>query len=224
VAALSNLTFDQWLDHAFGPAARAHGNPWYFDPDANWWAPDPATAVAFFTRLFEAPARLADAYADRQIGQGFTYLLDTGARGDDGWFSSRTVPAEARERCIRAIFPLFAGLFAPRCAPQLGHLDHLGEHPLNTMVYMFWDVFPAVALPDDPDHDRLNRATLDVMASILTLTNPACVESALHGLGHAHARFPAAVEHIVDAWLAAAPSMDDDLRAYAASARCGCVL
>ena len=49
---LQNLTFDQWLEHAFGHEVRIQQAPWYFDLDHDWWDPTPAQAIAYLTRLF----------------------------------------------------------------------------------------------------------------------------------------------------------------------------
>jgi hypothetical protein len=124
---------------------------------------------------------------------------------------------------VQALSRLFADLFAPRCTPSLGHLSETGG-PLNTVCYMWWDEFPAIALPDDPDRAMLHGAALQVMAYSLQLPSMACQESALHGLGHWRRYDPQHVEGIVDAYIAADRFADPRLRSYAAAARCGCVL
>ena len=190
MSALSDLTFEAWLDHAFGQEVRFQRPPWYFDPDAPYWDPQADTAIGYLTRLFQTPSTLTEQFSDDQIAQGLTYLLNTGAVGDNGWFYSREVPTSARKACIAATFNLFSEIFQPRCAPVLGHLAKVQTTALNTVAYMFWDVFPCVALPQDPDRDELQLETLAVMERILSLPSVACVESALHGLGHAHASYP----------------------------------
>ncbi len=63
-----------------------------------------------------------------------------------------------------------------------------------------------------------------VMQRVLALDALACQESALHGLGHWHLRYPAEVEGAIDAFLERRPQLDPRLRQYAFSARRGCVL
>ena len=155
---LTDLTFDAWIEHAFGPAVRFDGNAWYFDLDCDWWDPEPAEAIAYFTRLFEDPEPALRWFADAQIAQGLTYLVDTMAAGDDGWFSAPAAPVQHRLRCVAAIATLFAQLFAPRCTPHLGHRSETGG-PLNTVCYMWWDVFPAIALPGDPHRTALEAVS-----------------------------------------------------------------
>jgi len=218
-----DLSYDAWLEHAFGHEVRFARNPWYFDEDHDWWDPQPATAVDYLTRLFTTSEQSLTWFTDAQIAQGLTYLVSTSASGDNGWLYSREVPTEARLACVRAIFPFFEQLFAPRCAPALGHLSEEGL-PLNTCCYMWWDEFPCIALPDDPDRDLLSGAALDVMRRTLALDSPACQEAALHGLGHWARYHPAEVEAAVDAYLADSGEKRPELIVYAQAARCGCVL
>jgi hypothetical protein len=61
------------------------------------------------------------------------------------------------------------------------------------------------------------------MRETLRLPNPACQESALHGLGHwAHA-YPAFAAATIDAYLAANPTLRPELARYAEAARSGCI-
>jgi hypothetical protein len=224
MGAQAELTFEDWLEHAFGHEVRYQRLPWFFDEDCAWWDAEPATAISFLTRLFQAPDILTAQFSDDQIAQGLTYLLDTGAVGDNGWFYSREVPAAARKTCIAATFNLFSRIFQQRCLPVLGHRSKVQSTPLNNVAYMFWDVFPCVALPDDPSGPELQLETVAVMGRILSLDSIACVESALHGLGHAHATHALQVEQIIDRFVAGGKEWGPELAAYAQAARCGCVL
>jgi hypothetical protein len=221
---LTDLSFEAWLEHAFGHEVRLQASPWYFDPDSDWWDPTPDQAVAYLTRLFEEPEPALRWFADRQIAQGLTYLVSTSASGDNRWFCATSVPVEHRLRAIEAVGTFFAELFAPRCTPHLSHLSETGAGTLNGVCYMWWDEFPCLALPDDPHRDTLHGTALRTMASILALDSLACRESALHGLGHWQRQHPDEVARIVDDLLAASPTLDPRLATYARSARCGCVL
>ena len=209
--------FDSWILFAFGRPARSDFYP-FFDEREEVWDPDPGTAVDFLTRLFEDPSVL-DNYDDRQVGGGLWLLSSE----DSHALYNRDVPAEARERCVASIVPLFAGLFDRRCAPLLGHLDEPGAGPLNHACYMWWENLAPAALPDDPNRERLEARMLDVMAAILDLANPACQESALHGLGHAARHTPKRVEAIVDTYLQR-QGIRPELADYARFARGGCIL
>ncbi|TCN29012.1 hypothetical protein [Sinorhizobium americanum] len=222
--AVSNLSYDAWLEHAFGHAIRPHGYPWFFDEDPPWWNPEPPVAIEYFMRLFSTTEHSLASFSDAQIAQGLTYLLSTSASGDNGWFYSTSTPTAARLSCIEAIENVFTDLFAPRCAAVLGHIDEPGAAPLNTVCYMWWDEFPSLALPDDPSCDRMQKAAIDVMRRTLGLSSIACQEAALHGLGHWARYRPSDVAAAVDEFLGDGRSKRAEIVSYARSARCGCVL
>jgi len=67
-------------------------------------------------------------------------------------------------------------------------------------------------------------AVLDVLRFALSSPNPACVESALHGLGHMHYKIPRQVEQIVQSFLAKPHIQNEDLLQYARNASYGYVL
>ena len=221
---LTELSFEDWLEHAFGHEVRFQQPAWFFDPDSDWWDPGPVEAVAYLTRLFEEPEPALRWFSDGQIAQGLTYLVSTSASGDNGWLYAPTVPVDDRRRCVEAVGSFFAQLFAPRCTPHLSHLSEADAGPLNGVCYMWWDEFPCLALPDDPHLPVLHEAALRTMAGILDLDSLACRESALHGLGHWQRRHGDGVVRIIDDFLEAHPGLDPRLVAYARSARCGCVL
>ena len=197
---LTDLSFEAWLEHAFGHAVRLQASPWCFDPDSDWWDPTPDQAVAYLTRLFEEPEPALRWFADGQLAQGLTYLVGTSASGDNGWFYATSVAVEQRLRCVEAVGTFFAKLFASRCTPHLSHLSEAAAGPLNRVCYMWWDEFPCLALPDDPHRDAMHQAALRTMERLLALDSLACQESALHGLGHWQRQHPNEVARIVDAF------------------------
>jgi hypothetical protein len=221
---LTGLSYDDWLEHAFGREVRMHGNQWFFDLDSEWWAPTSAEYVAYLTRLFENPEQLMAEFADSQIAQGLTYLVDVGATGDDGHLADPSVPVADRVRLVRATVPLFERLFAKRCTLHLSHLDEPGAGALNGRCYMWWDTFPSLGLAGDPDLPALQDAALTAMEDILNLDSIACQESALHGLSHWNQVAGSRVAEIVDGFLTRTPNGRSELLTYARAARSGCVL
>ena len=87
---------------------------------------------------------------------------------------------------------------------------------------MWWEVITWGWLKDDPAAERLRDRDLDVMEEVLQLPNPACKESALHGLGHMVRRSDRAPE-IIDRFIAEAPQDNTELLQYARAARTGCI-
>ena len=160
---LQKLSFDDWLEHSFGREVRFQRAPWYFDPEHDWWDPLPAEAVSYLTRLFEDPETALQGFADCQIAQGLTYLVNTSASGDNRWLCSTDVPIKDRLRCVKSVAELFARLFEPRCTPSLSHLSEADAGTLNCVYYMWWDAFPSLALADDPDLPTLHDCALRTM-------------------------------------------------------------
>jgi hypothetical protein len=219
---LSNLSFDEFVrfvfDHSVG------GPQWYFDSDAPFWVGPGAVTIEYVTRLFEEPEGVLAPYDDAQLGQGFWFLLSNG--GSDCMLAlvDETVPVADRARCLASFTSVFRRLFAVHCSPHLSHLDERGAAAINLPCYMWWDILPLAAAPEDRARREIDRTALDVMANVVMLDAIACQESALHGLGHWQHAYPREVETIVDRFVAAHPQARTELLAYAESARCGCVL
>jgi len=221
---LANLTYEDWLEHAFGHEVRIQQAAWFFDHDCDWWDPKPAVVVPYLTKLFEHPEPALRWYSDSQIAQGLTYLVSTNATGDNGWLYSTEVPIADRVRCVEAVASLFAQLFVPRCTPHLSHLSETEAGSLNGVCHMWWDGFPCLALAGDPNLPKMQETALRTMARILGFNSLACQESALHGLGHWQRGHDRQVSAIIDGFLEANPDLDTRLVSYANAARCGCVL
>lgn len=221
MAAVRDLTFDAFVEFQFGPAVRAHGNPWYFDFDADWWEPEPRTGIAYLTRLFANGPEVLQWFSDAQVAQGLGGLVNTAAVGALPWMFDAATPAEERATVWTAASRFFADFLAPRCSPALGHLSEEGA-PLNGRTYMWWDGFPALALPDDPGRALIEDAELRCLEAVLPLDSAACQEAALHGLGHWVRREPRCGE-IVDRYLVTGAAARPELVDYAKAARCGCI-
>ena len=221
---LTDLSYERWLEHAFGREVRIQQAAWFFDHDCDWWDPEPPVAVAYLTRLFEQPEPALRRYSDGQIAQGLTYLVSTSACGDNGWLYSTDVPIVDRVLCVEAVAPLFEQLFVARCTPHLSHLGETEAGSLNCVCYRWWDGFPCLALASDPNLPKMQETALRTMARVLGFKSIACQESALHGLGHWQRDHERQVNAIIDGFLEANPDIDSRLISYAHSASCGCVL
>lgn len=219
--ALTDLGFEQFVEFQFGHEVRTHGNPWYFDTDGDWWWPEPRTGIAYMTRLFSNGPQVLQWFSDAQIAQGLTGLINTMAVGDQPWMRDPITPAEERADVWPAISRFFAEVLSPRCSPTLGHLSEEGG-PLNIVTYMWWESFPGVANPDDPQREMVDEAELDCLQSVLAIDSVACQEAALHGLGHWIRRGPRC-EAIIDAYLTEGRAARFELIAYARAARGGCI-
>ena len=65
-----NLSFEEWIEHAFSRQVHIQQAAWYFDPNHDWWDPKPMEAMAYLTRLFEDPERTLCWFSNDQIAQG----------------------------------------------------------------------------------------------------------------------------------------------------------
>lgn len=194
-----------WCARRFGPDPGADDLP---PPDGGR-----PRSLELVTRLFEAPERLRD--LDRGVVGPALWRI---VQDDLAAVWDPAIPWELRARCIDAIFTLFARYLAGACEARLSHLER-GPGPAREpdgICYMWWDLLP---LGQDA---KVDEALLGVMERCLDLPAVACVESALHGLGHWHHRTPARVEAIIDGWLARARPTGP-LADYARAARSGSI-
>lgn len=220
---LKNLTFEQWLRCVFDHPVNELTNAWYWDVDRDWWEEDTPDTVTFLTRTFEEAAEVLQPYTDAQLNQGLWFLASNACSNHMFALMNESIPWTARQRCIRSFHQLYEQCFARRCSPHLSHVDEPGANPLNMVCYMWWDINPLYAKPDDPTRRDLADAVLQVMESTLQLDSIACRESALHGLGHWQHAYPERVGAIIDRFSMTRPVLPEKLQSYMRAAYTGYV-
>jgi hypothetical protein len=213
-----DLTFAEWVGYLFD---NPPGYAW-FDRLADWGTLAPPTLVTYLARLFTQAGPLLAPYTDAQVAQSLWFLA--GSSAPSAPLLDAGVPWPARQGALRAIGALFTDCFAPRCTPALSHLDEGGAGPLNGVCYMWWDLFPTWGQPALARQAALDAEVLTLLARLLAVPADACRESALHGLGHWAAAYPARVEVIISTWVRAQSGLHPELHRYADAARHGCVL
>ncbi|MCC6536024.1 MAG: hypothetical protein IT162_00635 [Bryobacterales bacterium] len=206
--------YDEWLQYLFCRNAE----------QARFQA-KPHEVVALATQMFLRAGTDLRGFSDDQICEGLQFLLYN--TGSDLVFDlmSDAVPLPARLALIAAIPVLYRDCLAPRVAPALGHCNEMGGG-LNTLCYMLWDVTPLGYWANRAHREEFNAALLKALSVVLLLRNDACVESALHGLGHLAADAGLhRVRAIVVEFLArrAHGDLRPELRRYAEHAAYGCV-
>jgi hypothetical protein len=221
---LKNLTFEAWVQHVFDHPVEVLKNAWYWDMDRDWWEENTAGMVDYLTRAFENSAVVLGPYTDAQLNQGLWFLASNACSSHMFALMDESIPWQRRERCIQSFHLLYEGCFARRCSPHLSHVDEPGANPLNMVCYMWWDINPIYAKPDDPAQRRLADTVLQVMESTLYLDSIACRESALHGLGHWQHAYPERVGEIIDKFSMTRPTLPEKLQAYMKAAYTGYVL
>ena len=212
-----DASYEAWIAHCFDHPV--HDPAWHFDADALEWPASPTVTLVHLTRFFSNPSAVLAPYSDAQINQGLWYIADAFSPFD------AALPSADRTACIAAMTGLYDELFAPRCAPTLGHAPDGagGERPLNSACYMWWDLLRVAPLRRVPGRAAMDDAALAVMRHALQLDAIACHESALHGLGHWAGGYPAEVQTAIDAFLERG-DVHPAIREYARHAREGHVL
>ncbi len=206
------LPFDEWLTFLLD------------EPDSVDWDSDPQQFLERLTSVFEEPEAMLLGRTPEQLNKSLWTLVT-----EDGLLCVllRTdLPLHSRQRCAASIKSLYSKLFAKHCSEKLSHTLRTYDEsmsPLNSVCYMWWDLFPTWGSKDDKASKTMNSEFLQVLSDILKIPHVACIESALHGLGHWHLTHPTEVEHIVDQFLKTGPKLSEPLRTYANSARTGCV-
>jgi hypothetical protein len=191
--------------------------------DADTCVEEAETNVGFMTLLFTNCDSVLRRFNDDQVGQGFNLIVSMSCSEHCYTLVGDRAPWPARRAAIRAIYDIYAKCFARRCVLGLGHLGEPGG-PLNWICYMWWDVFGAWIDPED--HERRSsevKEYIAVMERCLTLSHPACLEGALHGLGHWQLNYPELVEPIIDRFLVDQRQQCPELLSYAQRARRGAV-
>jgi hypothetical protein len=217
---LSDIRFDDWIKSVFDhPVADP---AWYGEVefDTQWDGITPSITVQYVTRLFTNSQQVLGQYPDDQVNHGLWHLVDPACSDIMRDALDACVLLPERLTCIHSILLLFRDCFAPRCSSTVSHNDEAGTNPINSVCYMWWDVFPAPG----PGHAEENQAILDVMRDTLTIPSIACQESAIHGLGHWQLWYPRQAKQIIDTFLAATPDLSKPLREYALEAKAGRVL
>lgn len=210
--------YDRWISYVFD--RRPAANAWYFAAE-----PFDATSVEL-THLFIETCRRSGAdlraFNDQQVNEGLSYLFNNACSDVPFALKDASVALSVRVEAIHSIGALYRDCFEARCTSTLAHLDEPNSSPLNHICYMLWDVSPLVYWEGNPEGPAFHAAILELLESTLRSPNVACIESALHGLGHLHLYQAKPVERIVSRWLSDLPSTERPaLIAYAKAARAG---
>ena len=213
---MANRTFEQWIDGIFDHPVTEPA--WFWDLDADTCVEDDETNADYLARLFTDSDRLLRRFDNGQVGQGLNMIVSNSCSDHAFSIVGGHAPWHARQRAIRSIYDVYS----KRCAQGLGHLDE-GDNPLNMICYMWWDVFPAWIDPKDATRASEADGYIGVMERCLSLKHHACLEGALHGLGHWQLYFPEKVEPVIDQFLRERNDLRPELVRYARCARNGAV-
>ncbi|MFZ6647772.1 hypothetical protein ACO0LO_18760 [Undibacterium sp. TJN25] len=216
--------YSKWLEYVFDRPVTQSG--WYFDSEDTDFDADEIELTALVTHTLENCGSDLAAYSEAQINHGLQYIFDGSCSQVAGALMSDNVPIELRLQAVSAIKFLYRDCFSLRCAPVLGHIGESGANSLNYICYMLWDVSPLSywERTASPDKEVFYNAVVDVLEDALNSTNPACVESALHGLGHILSSHIGRVPQVISAYQKRNLLASSQLKLYAQSASVGRVL
>ncbi|MCB1521889.1 MAG: hypothetical protein KDJ37_15130 [Hyphomicrobiaceae bacterium] len=209
--------YEEWLGFIFGRIDEA-SDPWRL-----MWAFDvsPPELVDLVIATFERSGGDLQPYTDRQVAIGLQAIMFNNFSSVVDVLIGPGITEPQRLALIRSIATLYRECLAERSPPVLGHLSETRSSPLEFPTYMMWDVTPIDVMARETP-ERL-EALVAVLADALSLANDACVESALHGLGHLSGSRVVMARTAIDDWLAGRPDVRPELIAYAERARTGCI-
>jgi hypothetical protein len=186
------------------------------------FAGSPSEIADLFIYTFENCGRDLARFSDGQIAAGLNGLLFSNY-GSVPHILTGAGPSEAqRVAVLRSFKALYRDCLAKRSPPVLGHVNESHNNPLEFVTYMLWDVTPFDSMAMKSEERML--ALLDALNFALRLPNEACIESALHGLGHLGGKARQRAQALIGDWLDEMPEVRPALIDYARAARTGMIL
>jgi hypothetical protein len=203
----------------------------------------PLSAFTFLETLCLNPEEDLKPYSDAQIGLGFCFIFDNGCSDITHDFKAADVPFDRKIKAIHNLFALFRDVLNSRCAAIESAFSQATLSKLNYICYMFWDITPlssayglSFTRPQKKhqnakeiyENSKLDNrfyytAIAEVMKNCLDLSNPACVESGIHGLGHLAFSHADIAVPILDNYISKGKNRSESLVNYAKSARTGMI-
>lgn len=215
-----DLSYEAWIEWLFD-REDSERSWWWQDQEIIWdTLENHEPIIEYLTNLFCEPKFLFDRFSRNQINNGFHYLINNSCSNTMYSLLDVKIPWQKRDACFRGIPTLFKELFAKVFVDDLGHLSREGDSP-TFACYMWWDVIPIVPEMGHPEQELINDVVIEVLQQILRIDSEACMESALHGLGHWQIFLPQRTEPIVLDFLKSRENISNDLRSYAKGALYG---
>ena len=210
-----------WVNYLFDQPVTEDG--WVWTPGTPGWEDPPVRIATLVAETFEDAGRLLARFTDAQLDQGLRFLISMTGSEYLYLLNDLTVPLPGRLRVLRSFVPLFEQIMARRCPARYEDLRKPGASPLNGICFMWWDILPISAEPENPAYAEFDAEVLRVLRSLLAIPHDACRESALHGLGEWADQYPLIAE-IIDDFLRSTPNLHPALVAYAERAKTGAIM
>lgn len=204
--------YEAWLRYVFDRPTTTPS--WRWNSDLEDYEATPEEFVGLVGHTFMRSGTDLISFSNTQLSEGLWYIFDPSFAHIGRVLQEETSPLDMRLWAAAQIKHLYRDCFARRCSRTLSHLDEPGGDALNLVCYMLWDVSPLISW-----HDVIR----DVLRDALYIPHDACIESALHGLGHC-TRDRETIQTIIAQFLLLTPDLSQKLRRYANAAAGGCVL
>ncbi|WP_372369215.1 hypothetical protein [Candidatus Uabimicrobium sp. HlEnr_7] len=217
------MTFDKWRDYCFDrPITKPE---WYWDEDLDDYEPESIELAKYLQQLFSQSNKLISLYSDEQINQGLIFICSIGSNYFHSARESQ-VPKNLQLKWVTSIKSLYSEVFQVKCSNHYGHLSNnlKDSNPINNVCYMFWDIDGLESAAMFPEHEYLVDPIFETLTFAISLPNIACIESALHGLGHLKPYHPKRVESIINNYLESPRLITKELELYAQRAFAAMIL
>ncbi len=214
--------YAEWLKFVFN---HPHDREWYFSLHKPTYFKAPHQELV---RLITATCIYCGtdlrSYSNAEVKDGIAYIFNNSCSDVIFAIMDEQVAIQQRLEAIHAIKLLYKDCFEVRCTATLISGVGKGANPLNEICFMLWDVMPFTNWNKSAHKTALYDAAVDVLEYALTLSNPACKESALHGLGHMLIYHSIKIGPVFERFLAQLKPGDKQLFLYAQAAARGAIL
>lgn len=204
------ISYETWLNRVFGGSANQTPNV----------GVEPVAFTEYFKRTLSQSGTDLLKFSDKQVNSGLWQLFSSA--GLVHVLKEPNVPLKLRTSSILAIKALYSDCFMQRARPILAHLGEPGGSPVNSICYMLWDITP-IGIWGTVEYCSYFDLAIEVLEYSLYLPHVACVESALHGLGHLGGGKSERVQLVIDKWKTQTKVGSPELITYAQNAHKGSV-
>ena len=216
--------FDLWMSALFDHPDSHIDWRWEDGNDVDELVPlDDETTLEFMQHLFRHSGHLLETNSDQQVVLGIDYLCNNAISDYMYLTEEPKLPLEKRLAVVESIYFVFQDVFETRCRRELASNSESDFTKIDLVCYMYWEVcaagFPLFREDCDPKYAAV---ILDLMERCLTLKNPACIESALHGLGHL-VDYNNQARVVIEKFIRNNPNADIAILNYAEAAKTGCI-
>lgn len=178
--------------------------------------------VSYLIKMFENCSTDLLVFSDWQLNKGLNYIFNNFVYS----VYKKEIPLTTLLRFINSLKHLYEECFQFRCESALSHLAG-AKNPLNDICYMLWDI---ISIPhyyrETEDREEIYEVTHKLWECVLSLSNIACIESALHGIGHNSCEYSDRITKMVDKFILSYsknPEHNKDLINYAQCAKRGMI-